>query len=252
MTEALLTGDNLLSRLDDEAHVWVCYPDEIKNLEILQAYRLILSTQENARQQRFRFEQDKHQYLVSHALVRKVLSRYCEIPPEKWVFTTNQHGRPEIASSIDCPALRFNLSHADGMAVCVVTLRKHCGVDVENTERQSRLLPLARRMFAQQELDVLLDTDDDEIGNKFFQYWTLREAYVKALGTGLGGSSKQFYFKVHEQTSVVDICFANDYAENNADWRCVLLEPSEKHQVAVIVQLEQEKSINIISQKICP
>ena len=76
-----------------------------------------------------------------------------------------------IASSIDCPALNFNLSHADGLSVCVVSFNNECGVDVENTRRKNKLLAIAERMFAEAELETLRNQTDDEIRNEFFNYW---------------------------------------------------------------------------------
>ncbi|MCK5664900.1 MAG: hypothetical protein KAI17_15520, partial [Thiotrichaceae bacterium] len=104
----------LLNNLENELHVWFCCPDKITDKSVLDEYRSILSIEEIAKYKRFHFEKDRHSYLISHALVRKVLSSYCDVKPDEWGFTNNQHGKPDISPEIKCPALKFNLSHTDG------------------------------------------------------------------------------------------------------------------------------------------
>ena len=173
-------SDSKNGDLENEVHVWFCRPDEITDAVKLDDYRSILSTDERDKQQRFHSANDQHSYLVSHALVRKVLSMYCDVMPEQWLFTFNQHGKPEISpqilSELDCPPIKFNLSHTEGLSVCVVSLNDECGVDVENIQRKNKLPSIARRMFAEPELVTMRDISDDEMRKKFFDYWTLREA----------------------------------------------------------------------------
>jgi 4'-phosphopantetheinyl transferase len=158
-----------------------------------------LSTQEIERYERFNFDKDRHNYLVSHALLRHALSKYSAvITPSQWQFSSNAHGKPELQQSVtpdtDAPVIRFNLTHTDGLCACVVTLNKTCGIDAENIHRQNNLAAVARRMFADEELKMLHQSADEK--QQFFNFWTLREAYVKALGTGLAGSSKDYYFSL--------------------------------------------------------
>ena len=119
-------SDSKNGDLENEVHVWFCRPDEITDAVKLDDYRSILSTDERDKQQRFHSANDQHSYLVSHALVRKVLSMYCDVMPEQWLFTFNLHGKPEISpqilSELDCPPIKFNLSHTEGLSVCVVSL----------------------------------------------------------------------------------------------------------------------------------
>ncbi len=269
MCDNLLADKDLIGSLENENHVWFCRPDEITDKVILDEYLSILSNEEREKYERFHFEKDSHSYLVSHALVRKVLSRYCDVQPEAWKFSFNQHGKPEILSSIKCPNIKFNLSHTDGMSACVVSLNNDCGVDVENIHRKSKLHAVAERMFAEQETEIMSACDENEMQKKFFYFWTLREAYVKAVGTGLGGSSKEFYFtiaaadkdEISEKDSVENIraAYINFVdSKKNVDlaWQFFLLEPSSEHVAAVAVSIDSDINDSVIkkivSQKIQP
>ncbi len=262
MCDSLLVDKNLIGSLGNENHVWFCYPDEITDDAILDEYLSILSSEEREKYQRFHFEKDSHSYLVSHALVRKVLSRYCDVRPESWVFSFNQHRKPEILSSIECPNIKFNLSHADGMSACVVSLNSDCGVDVENIHRKSKLHAVAERMFAEQEIKTMSACGESEIQKKFFEFWTLREAYVKAIGTGLGGSSKEFYFtidaagvsdKTGDVTNIkaANINFVDPKKKVDLAWQFFLLESSSNYVAAVAVSTDSVIK-KIVSQKIQP
>ncbi len=246
----------LLNDLENEFHVWFCCPDKITDKSVLDEYRSILSVEEIAKYKRFHFEKDRHSYLISHALVRKVLSSYCNVKPDKWSFTNNQHGKPDISPEIKCPALKFNLSHTDGMSVCVVSLENDCGIDVENIQRKSRTFAVADRMFAPAEVATMRSSNDGEVQRKFFEFWTLREAYVKAIGTGLGGSSKAFYFTVAEQEieglRMSKIHFVPDDSSQSSAWQFMLLNLSSDHISAVALKDESVKEKKLVSYKITP
>ena len=245
----------LLNDLENEIHIWFCCPEEIMDKAKLDIYLAMLSAEEKARYQRFHYEKDRHSYLISHALLRTVLSKYCDVLPQQWSFTVNEHGKPALASLLDYPPLHFNLSHTDGLSACIVSLNNECGIDVENKQRQNRLLAIAERMFAEAELATMRDVTDDEMRNKFFDYWTLREAYVKALGSGLSGSSKKFYFDVAESTGLqrsAKLSFIDECNESMAAWQFCLLAPSSNHVAALAYCSEPLKSKKIVSRQIVP
>ena len=247
----------LLNELENECHVWYCFPEEITDEVILAEYRSILSIEERDKCERFYFEKDQHSYLVSHAFLRKVLSSYCDVLADEWRFTCNRYGKPDISADIRCPPMKFNLSHTDGMSVVAVTLNAACGVDVENITRRSKMLAVAERMFAEAEVNVLRSCDDSNMQASFFDYWTLREAYVKAIGTGLGGSSKDFYFTVDEQNQgnrEARLYFVESEPKDKISWVFTLLSPSLEHVIAVSVEHVnsndlQVESVPVISKK---
>src|SRR3984957_7770843 len=92
-------------------HLWLGFPETL-DVTSLQRCRAILSPDERRRERRFHFPLDQRCYLVTRALVRRVLSRYASIPPEGWVFGTTSRGRPEILNRENrARDLVFNISH---------------------------------------------------------------------------------------------------------------------------------------------
>ncbi len=180
-----MTADSVtLSDLEAEAHVWLARPGDITGPEPLDSYVQLLSADEQERHKRFHFDIHRKLYLVSHALVRTTLSRYADVAAGDWIFSEGEFGRPEVSTACDAPPLRFNLSHTEGLAACIVCLDSDCGVDVERLNRVKDLAGVAKRVLTPPELEDLLGRSGDSLEGRFVDYWTLKEAYMKARGKG--------------------------------------------------------------------
>lgn len=154
-----------------------------------------LGQEEHQQAQAFRFQRDRDLYLAAHLFLRRVLSRYAPVTPEAWHFSRNAYGKPAIAN----PAydwLQFNLSHTHGLVACAVTRERAVGVDVESLRNLSDLPSLCRYAFAPVETADVLATPNQQL-ERFFSYWTLKEAYIKARGMGLNLPLQQFAFIQH-------------------------------------------------------
>jgi 4'-phosphopantetheinyl transferase len=240
-----------LKRLENEVHVWFSTPEAVTDPGQLADYMSILSPQEQERHQRFHFEKDRHSFLVSHALVRKVLSSYVDVDPAEWQFSAGRHGRPEIAGPAGVPALRFNLTHTAGLTGCLVTLDADCGIDAELITRRGSLQAIAEKMFADAELVTLNKLDGRAFLEQFFIFWTLREAYCKALGVGLGFSKKDYAFETGSDDRV-RIRSDSQAGASDGDWQFTILRPGADHLVAVAVRSDGLSGRDVIHRFIVP
>ena len=82
-----------------EAHLYYALEDQIREPVLLAAYEAMLTPEERARKQRYYFEKNRHEYLITRALVRSVLSRYAKVSPAAWTFSANQWGCPAVPST---------------------------------------------------------------------------------------------------------------------------------------------------------
>src|SRR6266545_6685710 len=101
---------DLLELPRSEVHLWYVLSNEVTEPSLLEAYQALLAPDESARRARYYFDKHRHEYLLTRALCRGVLSRYAGVAPEAWTFSANRYGRPEIASPPGFP-LRFNLTN---------------------------------------------------------------------------------------------------------------------------------------------
>lgn len=240
----------LLSLLPDEVHLWVVEPERVLEPRLLTAYLGMLNAEERERHQRFRFEKHRHQFLVSHAFVRTTLSRYAPVPREAWRFSTNAYGRPEIFAG-QAPRLRFNLSHTDGMAVCAVALDMDVGADVEHSGRPGQTVELADSFFAPAEVRALRALPPESQRERFFDYWTLKESYIKARGAGLSLPLDQFAFHL-EPGCAPRISFDARMVDTPEAWQFIQVRLGAEHPSAVAARRARGQPLRLRCQRTVP
>jgi len=179
----------------NEAHLYFSQPEEITDPALLQHYESLLTGDELTRMSRFYFARHRHQYLVTRALIRTTLSSYFHVDPTEWRFGKNAYGKPEISLGDTTWPIRFNLSHCDGLVLCGVTREVDIGVDVEDTQRSAVAAPeQLSSYFSETEIAELVHLPKEQRKSRFFDYWTLKESYIKARGMGLAIPLSSFSF----------------------------------------------------------
>ncbi len=141
-----------------------------------------LGPDEQARAGRFVARQHRHRFRVARGMLRRILSAYCAVAPEALEFRYGAHGKPEL----DRPgAPHFNLSHSGKYAMLAVTDTGPVGVDIELARPLRDMQAVARRFFSAAECEVFFALTPRAQRSAFYRCWTRKEAYIKALGTGL-------------------------------------------------------------------
>ncbi|HTW63527.1 MAG TPA: 4'-phosphopantetheinyl transferase superfamily protein [Bryobacteraceae bacterium] len=142
-----------------------------------------LSSDETDRAARFRFEKHRRAFVLGRGVLRALAANYLQIDPAEVRFIYGPKGKPTLAGS-GCP-LRFNVSNSGDVAVYGFTLDCEIGVDVEHRRRPVEIENIARRFFAPGEVAELMSLPEDDRHQGFFNCWTRKEAYIKAVGDGL-------------------------------------------------------------------
>ncbi len=191
-----------------------------------------LDDTERARAERFHFARDRDAYVAAHALTRALLSLHAPCAPAAWRFTANRHGRPEVIAQGPTPPLRFNLSHTRGLVAVAVTLERDIGVDVEQVNPPRLTLALAARTFAPAEVAFLRRLPRADLPEALYAFWTLKEAYIKAVGRGLSLPLDSFAFTL----APLRIAFSDPTADDPAAWHFARLRPTAAHRLALAVR----------------
>jgi len=224
---------NKLKLNPGEIHLWAAFTEQIQDKKLLAAYKSMMTQEEHARHQRFYFPKHRHRFLITRALVRTTLSRYWDIAPENWKFSKNKYDRPEIIFQQGMPPVRFNISHAKGLVVCGVALKYDIGVDIENIGKSSRISDIAKRFFSSCEAQDIFSVPKEKQLERFFYYWTLKEAYIKAKGMGLSLPFEQFVFDISEKN--LSISFDPKLKDDPAHWQFWLFRLAPVHCLSVSI-----------------
>jgi 4'-phosphopantetheinyl transferase len=159
---------------DRAIHVWRI------NLESVPNQLNLLSPDEQARAARFRYEADRASFIAARSMLRRLLGGYLNQAPETLVLRYGPQGKPAI------DGLEFNLSHAAGWALVAVSADRAVGIDLEAIRPVNDLAGLTARFFNPTEHAAIEKLPPEQREAAFFRYWTGKEAYLKATGTGLG------------------------------------------------------------------
>jgi 4'-phosphopantetheinyl transferase len=219
--------------------LWFCPTDALAPAVAATLAAQWLDEQEQNTAERFLFERDRRQYLVSHVLVRRVLALECGIPESESVIRRSPHGRPflqEPAGGLPRggPELDFNLSHTGGHNLLGVVRRHRIGVDVERLDHGDQEFDTLVHTFAPEEQEWVAQARPRQVRDRrILRLWTLKEAYSKARGLGLGLSFDTFSFELAEERGVLG--FRPAHGDPTRRWRFMELEPVPGVLAAVAV-----------------
>jgi 4'-phosphopantetheinyl transferase len=178
---------------DDAVEVWLAFDAQFQAADVQATFVAMLSPLEMERMQRLHFESGRRQYALTRALQRHALSSYApDVAPMEWRFRATSEGRPSLAPPFDRAGLHFNIAHTDGLVTIAVCRHERIGVDVERLGRAP--MAVVERYFSAAEAAQLRALPPQVQPRRFVELWTLKEAYLKAVGKGLAGGLGRMSF----------------------------------------------------------
>jgi 4'-phosphopantetheinyl transferase len=220
----------------ERVDIWIVHEHAPAVQARFAAYASLLSDDENRRAARIAHPGARRHFVIGRALARTMLSRYGTLPPREWPIVIDRHGRPMLdAQPHTVPDLRFNLTHCEGLIACGVTIGRELGIDAENVTRRLLHDGVPERFFAPREVADLRALPAHHQPLAFFEYWTLKEAYLKARGLGLALPLARFAF-VFDQDTAPRVEFDPDLGDDPATWQFARFRPTPMHRLAVAVR----------------
>lgn len=163
----------------DAVHVWQAGLDVPPGL--LAGYEALLAEDERERAARFRFARDRDHYIAGRGMLRVLVGRYLQQPPETLKISYSEYGKPFLLAG----GLQFNLAHSGGVVLYAFCLEEAVGVDVEVERELADALQISERFFSPAERAVLQSLPQEQRIPAFFRCWSRKEAFIKAVGEGL-------------------------------------------------------------------
>lgn len=158
------------------------------NRNVLQKFEKVISPDRRERIKKYHFEKDKIRSIMAEVLLRYSLKKDFGIVGEQVQFAANDFGKPRLKNF---EQIHFNLAHSGDWVVCGIS-DEPIGIDVEIMK--SHNLEIAKAFFTSQEYHDIIKQPKDKQLNYFYQFWTLKESYVKAEGKGLSIPLNSFSF----------------------------------------------------------
>jgi len=199
--------------------------------ELLKQYESLLSPDEFQKAYRYKFEKDRDHFITGRAFLRNILAKYLNQSPDKIIFSYSDKGKPFIRHS----NLKFNLAHSEGKAVFAFAEKAEVGIDIEYMRELPDALQIAKRFFSEEEVNEILKVRDDEIRSAFFNCWTRKEAFIKAVDEGLSYPLKDFTVTLIPGVNP-EIKWIKDKVDEVKEWKLVNIQTDENYISSLAVK----------------
>ena len=220
--------------------LWCVRPQDTADQTDLQRCRDLLTPEERQAADQFYVPDIRRDRLISKALMRTVLSSYIDVPPTEWRFRSGLHGKPEIDTPAIGRRLHFSLSRTKGLIACLVAMDHEVGVDVEYVDRTCDVIDIAARYFTPAESSSLLELTHQDRIHRFFELWTLKEAYVKARGLGLFLPLDAAAFEFHGVATHPTTRFGSAASDDASRWQFTVDWVDRRHVLATVTACGSE------------
>lgn len=145
----------------------------------------LLLPDELARARRYRFEADRRRSIVTRSALRTILGQALNADPREVPIVLGDNDKPRLASG----ALHFNATHSGDLAAIAIA-ETEVGVDAEVIRPMRDAIAIAERFFSPEEVTRLKGAGD--VDAEFFRIWTMKEAIVKGIGSGITAPLQSF------------------------------------------------------------
>lgn len=238
----MLSCDNRMSvkKIDKhEVHLWR------RRVTSAQLETSCLNKEELEQGERFVFSKDQQRYLTTRLMVREVLSRYAKVEWGDWKFTKNEYGKPAICAPELTVPLFFNVSHTAQVIVLAVARISEIGIDVESRVPKD-FHSIAKKFFGSEETAWILKANNEQAAeDRFLTIWTLKEAYMKALGLGFSLPPTQFSILPTENSFDAKLMAVPQVDKTAPPWHFCRLLWSDWPSLAIAIPMECDPQITL-------
>lgn len=213
-----------------QLHIWSVRKSDHENR--LQEYWSILDDIERERALKFKFLKEYNCFIIARGVLRSLLGAYLRTAPGQIKFQFGHHGKPYVNHPSQ---IKFNISHS-GDTILLGFIQKHpIGIDVEYTKRKVDVKKIAKLFFAEEEVTSLFNLDQAYHTQAFYNCWTRKEAFIKAVGSGLSFPLDQFVVSLDSTKEAALIDTKWDKKEKDK-WMLNAIEPEKDYIAAVSVK----------------
>ncbi len=201
----------------------------------------ILSSTEQKRYQRYLAKRKKVEFFLARKFTKDILGARLNVPIYQIDLQPDASGKPFLFLAGKPFPLYFNISHTSGFITCVISEHKYTGIDIEYATGSRDAV--MQRFFHPHEIREYRTLPRSRQERRFYTLWTLKEAYLKAIGSGMRTPLNSFWFSIvdHGKTQTATIHFEDpDNPEAGRRFHFLHLQPTAEHFLAVAVKRDKE------------
>ncbi len=215
---------------ENQVHIWYINIEDY--LDRIADFYSLLNENERLRAKRFKFKKDHDCFVVSHSVLRILIGKYLNCLPKIICFNANEYGKPFVLFNQKPTPLEFNLSHSHERALIAITEHHAIGADIERMNHRLAGDEIVERFFSEHERLEYQILSEDQRAQGFYNAWTRKEAFIKAIGKGIFYELNKFSVRLTSEKPAKIISIENNMAEAD-QWQLHGFMPEEKYCAAV-------------------
>jgi 4'-phosphopantetheinyl transferase len=205
-----------MSPLGNQVHVYAC---DINTLDT-QSFCSLLTNEELDKANAFRQQADTRRFITGRLMAKKILGYYAMKVPSDIVIKPQHNGKPLAYTHSGITLPFFNISHS-GNKVLIACSHDLVGIDIELV-KDIETENLAETVFSERELRLFRTAVDK--APVFYQFWTRKEALLKAAGVGLTNNLPAI-----DISHGIDVDFSKSFTEKQLDLLTFIMHDREKY-----------------------
>lgn len=224
---------------NNDIHIWLANLNDFS--QYLHFFSNCLSADELVRANKYKGEHLQHNFIINRGILRTILAKYLSINPQQIKFNYSSKGKPFIANSNE-HQIKFNLSHKNNYSVYAVS-QSDVGIDIEGIKSNINIEGIAQRFFSPQEYQDLCQCDHSQKLEYFFQLWTAKEAYLKAIGAGLSGGLNTINLQKNNSDQTWQIKIVNASDQDSQKWQITTFKIMNDYFVSLATNIKPDLSL---------
>lgn len=223
----------------NEIHIWLININDFTR--DLPFFSKLLSPDELLRSKKYKGEHLQHNFIINRGFLRVILAKYLSINGKQIKFIYNQKGKPYLSDNSQSN-IKFNLSHKNQYTIYAIS-QNDLGIDIEVIKPNIEVENIVKRFFTKEELNYISQLQKVERLEYFFQLWTAKEAYLKAIGEGLSGGLNSINLCRPNNLPNWQIEIDNLSLEENRLWQIITFKAIDDYWVSLAIK--QPHDLNI-------
>ena len=190
----------------------------------------LLDEMETGRYHKFLSIRARREFVLCRAALRVILAERLDCSNEQLSFGHLEHGKPYAKISGRVIDQEFNVSHSDQLGLIAISNNARVGVDIEQHESQRDFAGIGGMVYGPGERRMLAAFSGTEKMEFFYRVWSMKEALIKALGTGFSMSPTKFEIPSQILNGAKSCKFSFPYLKSS--WR--LMDMGEQNFAAAL------------------